>query len=94
MKNKPVVKVQSNKVATYAGRIARQARNGDIIGFAAVALNKDGHTRVTWFIPEDVHIDQLVGHAYSLTSQLTWYSAQQARDMSFSVPKRKKKVIK
>lgn len=85
-------KKEPNPTAKYLARLMREARNGKIIGFAAVVLY-DGMPYATesWHEPDGNGGPRLVGEVHMLNQRIAWEVGGPNRrtDNPPPVPKRK-----
>ena len=79
-----------NLPARFLARIARAARKGEIIGFAATLLTRTGGIE-TWYVPDDENPRWLAGEVHMLNQKVAWMAGgpQAVRSEPFPVPKRK-----
>ena len=83
------LKKKVNLTARLAARITRGARNGDIVGFAAVCLMGDGKVQTTWYSDEDKFLT-LSGGATYLFSEISHYQVQQRNVQGLPISRKKK----
>lgn len=92
MKRKLQPKPEPNLSARFLARLVRAARNGEIVGFAAVVIYKGApHAAETWYAPEG-EARRLVGETHMLNQKVAWLlGGPQSQNMNpLSLPKRKK----
>lgn len=78
-----------NITAKLSTRLTRGARNGQIVGFAAVCLMRDGTARTTWHAASDQFLT-LAGGAAGLANEISFYQQQMRNAQGLPIAKRGK----
>lgn len=82
----------SKQTARLLSRLAREARNGRFVAFAAVGITANGNPQTTWFIEADESMLPLMGAASRLQAEITHYEVQRINMQEISLPKRRRKA--
>lgn len=79
----------SNITGKLSARLTRGARNGQIVGFAAACLMKDGSFQTTWFSTPGQFL-ALSGAATNLANEVAFYQIQMNNAKGLPIDSRKK----